>query len=203
MMKTGKDDLNDIINEIRGGSGRKPVQNSARGKGKGKGKERQPEQKIYLLLGLLVILGGIGYVIYDNRVTQVAESTEEDDNAAAQANPSSNNGDGGSFNGGGGGGGGGSAADARDKLPLPIESFHPAEALKDSGSDYEVWVLLKAPLDSYTEGMWRRAGLLRNEGGSMLSPYIRRVTVNNRASLDYLVDWHVDLAAEVPPPPKN
>ena len=206
MARTPDKDLKELISDLRSGtSTRKPPPRQ----------QRKP-QTAFLVAALVVIIGGAGYTIYSalqpKEETPNTESPGPDEAAPATATGTG----GGPLPGAPGGGSSGPLPVYADqlrppgvmqKLPLPLTAFMPAENLPAPapGKPVEAWVLLCARLDTYTEQMWARAGLFRNES-IVLSPFIRRVTLTDMEAFDLLIDWHVESAAvyvpETPPPPQ-
>jgi len=95
-------------------------------------------------------------------------------------------------------------AHVMQKLPVPLEKFAPVDSFSPpaAGKTLELWVLLAARLDSYTEQLWQRAGMFQHES-IPISPFIRRVTVSDMESFTNLTDWHVESAALAPLEPEK
>jgi hypothetical protein len=78
-------------------------------------------------------------------------------------------------------------------------TFFPVEQIGVPAKPTAVYVLLVAQLDDYTKSLWRKAGLLdgQPETHPLLceTPYLRRVTIKDAEALSYLTDWHVESVA--------
>lgn len=83
-------------------------------------------------------------------------------------------------------------------------TFVSVSQLKPPAKPTTMYVLLVAQLDNYTETLWRQAGLLdaQPESHPLLreTPYVRRVTIKDAEALGYLTDWHVESVALSLPP---
>jgi hypothetical protein len=72
------------------------------------------------------------------------------------------------------------------------EFFSPARVtLKPGDPPIRLYCLLREPLDDFTQAIWTKAGMLRNEF-ELISPYLRQVTIDNPDALAALNGHQVE-----------
>jgi hypothetical protein len=165
----------------------------------------KPQEKLVLVAGALLILGGMGFLGYSVYSDVSRENT--DDSAIVDPPVAIPGGTGGGAIVASGGGGSpgtaissGSPSTRRDtnaferfQIDLNSSAFFPPSRLprKFEGRPVKYYCIMFASLDPATEETWKQAGMFKEES-FVLSPYLRTVVVHNQESLELLFDWHVE-----------
>jgi hypothetical protein len=161
-------------------------------------------ERVILLAGLVALISGIGYlalnIYHDVTTGEVPEAARipsvPDPNPPPGASPGTQALATSVF------GGGDSAplslkrdaaALSRFDIDLNSSAFMPPArlTLRPDGQPFTVYCVMFASLDPETESAWKQSGMLKEES-SMLSPFLRKVTVRNQETLENVIDWHVE-----------